>query len=209
MLSANKVTAIVSDQSCGQFSLLPTVPYAVCLSLRVFYRELRLSKVPMFRARARKDLAATSSLARQLGGTFSSARMLAELADQTISEFDRVCTSMLQPRQQSLQPHGVAEHSSHPMVPSMEGSSSLPVPDSTQEIQDGSSGEAEVELQRSTLVGPSNDNPDYFDASIFDDMAELDIFQHMDPNFDLGAIDAAFGDGTNASLPIDFDEFLN
>ncbi|KAK7715990.1 hypothetical protein SLS57_006741 [Botryosphaeria dothidea] len=53
-LSAGRVAAIVCEDLDEHISLLPIVPYAVSLSLRVFYRDLRLSKATIFRISSRR-----------------------------------------------------------------------------------------------------------------------------------------------------------
>src|SRR5947209_4918888 len=72
-LSAARVTTIVGEEFHGQLSLLPIVPYAVSLSLRISYRDLRLSKAPIFRTRARRQLLANCAILRELGNIFWSA----------------------------------------------------------------------------------------------------------------------------------------
>lgn len=90
--SAERVTALVGREFEGQLILLPFVPYAVSLSMSVNYRELRRSKVPAYRAKARNDLEINCALLERLGETFWSAKAMADTASVTLAELDRVFT---------------------------------------------------------------------------------------------------------------------
>lgn len=88
--AAEKITAIVSHEPHGHLSLFPFVPYAVSLSLSVAYREIRRSKVPMYRSRAQNAMEANCSLLADLGEIFWSAEAMAELGNMVLKELSRV-----------------------------------------------------------------------------------------------------------------------
>ena len=88
-LSGTRVTEIVGQDFHGQLSLLPIVPYAVSLALRVAYRELRFSKVPMLHDRARKQFVANCAILRELGELYWGALVMAELGEHTLPGFEK------------------------------------------------------------------------------------------------------------------------
>jgi hypothetical protein len=81
---------MVGHEYCHQLVLFPFVPYAVSLSLSVNYREMRRSKIPMFRARARIAFEANCGILKQLGKIFWTAAVMAEMGSKTLEEVDRV-----------------------------------------------------------------------------------------------------------------------
>lgn len=206
------MTSIVGEEFYGQLSLLPVVPYAVSLSLRISYRDLRLSKAPIFRTRARRHLLSNCAILRELGDTFSSATVMVNLAEQTVREMDKVCSSMIGAYQQeathkpkssdiSFSKEAATDNFSIPSnisvlkAPSCEGAPHM------QHTHDFS-----ISGRTETLF-PFGYDPNTFDPSIFDNMPDLDIFEHFNPDFDLGAIDAALGDNISPSFPMDIARF--
>lgn len=196
-LSAARVIAIVGEEFSGSLSLLPIVPYAVSLSLRVSYRELRLCKVPMFRARARKELLACCHLLRDLGTVFSSAVTLADLAENTVREMEKVVSQM------SNKPSGSGAEGSR-----LQESRPTDTPTANQANNNYYAtglGPREMALsdhETQSLATPEGD-PSSFDVSAFDSLPELDIFEYFDPGFDLGAVDAALGNGAPFLADVD------
>src|SRR5438552_2877259 len=88
-LSASRATTIVSSEFSNQLPCIPILPYAISLSLRVAYRDLRTAKAPMLRMRAREQLLLNASILRELGEVFDSATSLAQLAEKTAHEMDK------------------------------------------------------------------------------------------------------------------------
>jgi hypothetical protein len=211
-LSAARVTSVVGDEFHGQLSLLPFVPYAVSLSLRISYRDLRLSKAPIFRARARRQLLANCAILRELGDIFSSAAVMVNLAEQTVREMDKVCSSMIGAYQQEA----THKPKNSDISFSKEGATNkLSIP-SNVSVSNAQSYEGGPQLGHTDNVSVSGRtetlfpfcyDPDTFDPSIFDNMPDLDVFEHFNPDFDLGAIDAALGDDINPSFPMDTPRF--
>jgi hypothetical protein len=88
-LSAIKVTSLVSEGLDTFLSNLPFIPYAISLSLRVAYRDMRTSRSSMLRDRAKTQLLANSKILHRLDGIFGSVAALANMAEQSIHEMDK------------------------------------------------------------------------------------------------------------------------
>ncbi|KAJ5634686.1 hypothetical protein N7528_002528 [Penicillium herquei] len=88
--SASRVTSIVGEEFHNELCLFPIVPYAVALSLRVSYQTLQQSKAQIFQARARKQLVSNCQILRELGKTFYSASLMADLGEYLIGRRDGV-----------------------------------------------------------------------------------------------------------------------
>jgi long-subunit fatty acid transport protein len=144
--------------------------------------------MPFVRARTRKQLLTTCSILRELGDTFSAAMLMVGLAEQTVHEMDKAYTSMA-----SAQNH-----------PSTISSNNLQ-PHNTQTLQrftkDKQTATAHNIPEAQVAIQQSDDRADAdqgqtmneFDPNLLFLMPDLDIFNHFDPDFDLDAIDAAFG----------------
>lgn len=205
-LSADKVTWIVGEEFRDQLSKLPIIPYAVSLALRFYYRELRLSKAPYFRTRARKNLLRTCATLRPFGDFYSSATVMVQMVEKTIREMDRAYSSMA-----STQHNGGAERAVDTNVAYNAGTGThadfadssvcpsrcsvteqpLPTERYIPEQRDGTG-------QQPTVSADANG----FDQTLFDNVpGDIDIFEYFDPGFDLNAIDAAIGIGGAVSGP--------
>ncbi|GKT40347.1 uncharacterized protein ColSpa_00528 [Colletotrichum spaethianum] len=170
-LSAIKITTIV-DHFSSSLAHMTFVPYAVSLSLRVAYRELRSSKIPMLTARSRRQLQSTCKILRELGGMFRSALVMVDLAEQVIQEIDQVCSNALNEQAGNTS-------TGAPTTPRQEGvAASL-----GSEI--GNNLEVVNPLPHSEAVAG-------FDASLLEGPAGFDVFEFFDPG-DLNAIDAILG----------------
>ncbi|KAF4832343.1 hypothetical protein CGCTS75_v004648 [Colletotrichum tropicale] len=174
-LSAIKVTTIVEDFG-SSLSYMTFVPYAVSLSLRVAYRELRSCKVPMLTVRSRRQLQAICRILRDLGGMFRSALVMVDLAEQVLQEMDQVCSNAA-----NKQDEQGASGTNAANTPRQEGP-----PD-----QQGP--EAGNNAVVSTFPEQQGDLIATFDPSFYEGPAGLDVFEYFDPSFDLNAIDAILG----------------
>ncbi|KAK2031723.1 fungal-specific transcription factor domain-containing protein [Colletotrichum zoysiae] len=170
-LSAIKITTIV-EQFGTSLSHMTFVPYAVSLSLRVAYRELRSSKVPMLTARSRRQLQSTCKVLKDLGGMFRSALVMVDLAEQVIQEIDQVCSNALS-EQNANDPAGTPTTTRQGDINAAEG----PEMASNMEVDN-------LPLHGESVPG--------FDASLFEGPAGFDVFEFFDPG-DLNAIDAILG----------------
>ncbi|KAK6213738.1 fungal specific transcription factor domain-containing protein [Colletotrichum tabaci] len=173
-LSAVKITTIVTDFS-SSLPHMTFVPYAVSLSLRVAYRELRSSKVPMLTARSRRQLQSTCKILRDLGGMSRSALVMVDLAEQVIQEIDQVCSNALNEQQTGA--NGPADAPSTPRQEDHAAASAGP--------EMGGNSEIENLLSHGEPAAA-------FDPSLFEGPAGFDVFEFFDPG-DLNAIDAILG----------------
>lgn len=185
-LSAVSIKAMASDDFLGSLVLLPVVPYALLLSLRVSYWELRTSKVPMLVARARKDLLLYCQMLRDLGEIFWSVIPLADRAEKAVREVEKVVSLAASQKQQ--QPSNEGRRHITPQSGSRNGTQST--------SRDTPKQHFEVDhFQYLEECDPST-----FDSSMFDDLTDLDIFAHFDPTFDLEGTDTALGESTYFGL---------
>jgi hypothetical protein len=213
-LSAAKVTSIVGDEYHNQLSLLPMVPYAVSLSLRVCYRDLRLSKAPMLRTRARKQLLRNCTILRELGEIFWSAVVMVELAEKTICEMDKVYSTMASAQQHETNNEATVTTRTDEAVSNIENggatdqNSPWKQPSNGRDINGPNAG-AETDFNGTQNIWPQNYDFNTFDAEIFDSLPDLDVFEHFDPSFGLGAIDATLGDNINLSFPVSLVDFAS
>lgn len=76
----------MGEEFHGQLPLLPVIPYAVGLSLRVSWNILLRSKTLLFKKRARKQVLDNCAILRSLGGVYSSASCMADLAERLVYE---------------------------------------------------------------------------------------------------------------------------
>ena len=88
-LSVDKITAMMVQDYDSSVTLFPFAPYAVTLASSVNYREMRRSKVPLFRARARVSFEKNCAVLRHLGEIFWSAAVIADMGKLTLGEVDR------------------------------------------------------------------------------------------------------------------------
>lgn len=187
-LSAGRVAAIVCEDLDEHISLLPIVPYAVSLSLRVFYRDLRLSKATIFRVRARKQLMLSCNILRKLGNIFASAIVMADLVEEAVQEVDRLHESML-PSQIPGTDQGHTDTGQSLSV-------SQPVPQNSSGVREQVGLRSGWDTLR-TSRAHSVDNC-LLDPSLFETMPDLDMFAHFATELDLDALDAVLGDGVSS-----------
>ena len=81
---ASSVTANIPNVFHNQLSMISAVHYTNSLSLSVAYYELRHTKIPRYRARARRQLQENCAVLRALGSTFSSAVIMAHLGGRVM-----------------------------------------------------------------------------------------------------------------------------
>ena len=97
--SAIEITSIAKNELRNHLSLFPFVPYAVSLSLSVAYREMRHTKIAMYRARARSAMIRICEILQEIGEVSWSAEMMAEMGKATLKEMDRVYNEVASGRQ--------------------------------------------------------------------------------------------------------------
>jgi hypothetical protein len=170
-LSADRINLIIADEFYHRIPLLPVVPYALSLSLGVAYRELRRSKVPMYRTRAKAALRTNCTLLGELGDLFWSAGVMARMGEQVLEEMERAIDSIAHVRQQDVRQQD----------------------ERLREARLNENGGAVEHSRPNGTIEAAGENIGYFDGKMFDPLPELDVFEHFDPNFDLDAVDAALG----------------
>lgn len=99
-LSAERVTSLLVDENVPQLAYFPFVPYAVSLSLSVAYSEMRHTRVPMLRTRARDRVQINCDLLGQLGEIFHLAGLMSEMGRATLEEYDRAYLTAVENYQQ-------------------------------------------------------------------------------------------------------------
>ena len=154
---------------------MPFAPYALSLSLRVFYRELRFSsKSPFTRNRARKQLLNVCRLLRELfNETFPSAMKVAELAEQTVKEMEKVYNNIIQQYSSSRSNSITVDHNDHDRATD------------TGEISHSSADPSSIS----------------FDPGAFDGVPDLDVFEYFDSDFHLDMVDAALAENMALTFP--------
>ncbi|TDZ33632.1 hypothetical protein C8035_v010649 [Colletotrichum spinosum] len=189
-LSALKAKTIVEDFGTS-LSHMTFVPYALSLSLRVSYRELRSSKVPMLTARSRRQLQSTCNLLRELGPMFRSALVMVDLAEQVLQEMDQVCSNAANKSDENTASASAVNSPGQEAAPAQHGA-------------EGGGGDVMAGGQ-SEQPGPVVATFGNFDPSFYEGPAGLDVFEFFDPSFDLNAIDAILG----GEAPPEFGQMLS
>ncbi|KAF7541502.1 hypothetical protein G7054_g614 [Neopestalotiopsis clavispora] len=170
-LSADRITELVRDSlgDRNRISYLPIIPYAVSLSLSVMYRKMRYSQIPMFRERGLRAFEANTKLLKQLGETFYTARSTGEMADRVLQEMGKATAS----KNQESGKNSVREGSDpHPLPAIQTPFSGLP-----------------RGIPLTTLPPPSSMTTL---MPVEAPIPEIDIWDHMSPHFNIGAIEAVF-----------------
>lgn len=201
-LSVARLTTIMRTNFGSSLSSFPFIPYALSLALRVSYRELRFSRVPLHRSMARDQLLGICGLLEPFAEIYGFVRRLVALAVKTVEEMDRVAASVLQAR------HDGREGSAQTMGPSQDGEihsgstshrpvasrSGLPPPDMQAEVSESHHASSAAAERFHTLQIPRYDAAQYT-AKSFDSVYQIpnmpDLFEHFDPGFNLDAVDFA------------------
>lgn len=178
IMSASSVTAIIGTEFRDQIACLPFVPYALSLSLRVYYRELRFSsRSPFTRNRVRKQLLNACNLLRNgFSKTFPSTTKVADLAEQTVKEMDKVFVNILQQHSRATSSPTRINHGGH-----------------NEEF------DRSQEVMRQVAADFDTSS---FDPNAFEGIPDLDVFEYFGSDFQLDAVDAALVDNTTLSYPL-------
>lgn len=183
-LSAASIAFIIGTEFREHISHMPFVPYALSLSLRVFYRELRFSsKSPFTRNRARKQLLNACTLLREsFASNFPATMKVAELAEQTVKEMEKVYNTILQQHGRSRSASEAADrHDQNISSGGVAGGVSSDTYDARPQT-----GEASVMS---------------LDLNTSEELPDLDVFDFFDADFHLDAIDAALIDNLALTFP--------
>ncbi|KAL7817487.1 putative fungal-specific transcription factor [Trichoderma aethiopicum] len=178
-LAAERIACAVPRDCLSSF---PFIPYAVSLALSVEYRKMRHSRLPMFRARAMSAFKRNCDLLRTYGDHYWSAGVVAGLGEGVLREMERAANTLakdLSPQPAEVQPKPTPKNQD----------SSTP-----QEAGPTPSGEAP----------PMNHTMGYdnvLDFSVIEAISGQDVFGHIDPNFNLDAVEDALEANLDIGLP--------
>jgi hypothetical protein len=158
-------------------SNLPIIPYAISLSLRVAYRDLRTSRSSMLRERAKKQLLANSKLLHRLGSKFGSVTALANMAEQSIHKMDRQSQQLVAASLQTEIPSTVP--TTDPSVLGLHSSRTNTAITNTAQESLISTTESDDRVASNRIpheFGPNEVSLENMDLSVFDSMFNLDMF---------------------------------
>lgn len=162
----------------------PFIPYAVSLALSVEYRKMRHSRLPMFRARAMNSFRRNCELLRRYGNHFWSANVVAGLGERVLREMERAANTL--------------NKDATPPVTSNETAPSLMAVDNPLSAPDFSiNGQTAMDTVIDSAIGLDN----AVDFSLVDPVSGQDVFGHIDPNFNLDAVEDALEANLDIGLP--------
>lgn len=190
-----RLTTIMRTNFGSSLSSFPFIPYALSLSLRVSYRELRFSKVPLHRSIARDQLLSICGLLEHFVEIYGFVRRLVTLAIRTIEEMDKVAVSVLQARRdgregstQTMTLSGDGAMHSGSTGHNRSAASRSGHPDVQAEVS-----EPHTPAERSNTFQISRYDAAQYTAKRFDSVYQIpdmpDLFEHFDPEFNLDAVD--------------------
>ncbi|KAI5458653.1 hypothetical protein BGZ63DRAFT_50420 [Mariannaea sp. PMI_226] len=179
-LAAERIACAVPRDS---LSPVPFVPYAVSLALSVEYRKMRHSRLPMFRARAMYAFSRNCEMLRKFGEYYWSASVVAGLGDRVLKEMERAANTLTK----DITPPP-------PETPGS-GPSSQATP----------RGAGPAVTDPSINAAANTDN--LVDFSLVDAISGRDVFGHIDPNFDLNAVEDALEANLDIGLPFNWGDW--
>ncbi|OAA50788.1 Transcription factor [Beauveria brongniartii RCEF 3172] len=181
-LAAERIACAV-PRDC--LSPAPFVPYAVSLALSVEYRKMRHSRLPMFRARAMSSFKRNCELLRRYSNHFWNASVVAGLGERVLKEMERAATTL---NKDYTPPVTIAESGLAGSAPSMltAGITELP-------LHDPDSMNAAID----SAIGMDNT----VNFSLVDPVSGQDVFGHIDPSFNLDAVEDALEAHLDIGLP--------
>lgn len=188
-LAAERIACAV-PRDC--LSPVPFVPYAVSLALSVEYRKMRHSRLPMFRARAMNAFKRNCQMLRNFGDYFWSANVVAGLGERVLKEMERAATT-LTTKEITPMPGDVAAGGLGPG----------PQQNNTDQWNQGYT---QPFVDQSVIdVAAGMDNA--VDFSMVDAISGQDVFGHIDPNFNLNAVEDALEANLDIGLPLNWGDW--
>ena len=170
-------------------SPVPFVPYAVSLALSVEYRKMRHSRLPMFRARAMTAFKRNCQMLRNFGDYFWSANVVAELGERVMKEMERAANNL-----------------------TAREASPLPIDSEQEAAPSKRQDEGQWRVREPPAVDPMAidmaagiDN--MVDFSAVDPISGQDVFGHIDPNFNLTAVEDALEANLDIGLPLNWGDW--
>jgi hypothetical protein len=187
-LAAERIACAV-PRDC--LSPVPFVPYAVSLALSVEYRKMRHSRLPMFRARAMNAFKRNCQMLRNFGDYFWSANVVAGLGERVLKEMERAATTLT--KEATPLPGDVASG----------GGGGLQQSDHNGQWKQGYH---QPFVDQSAIdVAAGMDNA--VDFSMVDAISGQDVFGHIDPNFNLNAVEDALEANLDIGLPLNWGDW--
>ncbi|EXV06452.1 fungal specific transcription factor domain protein [Metarhizium robertsii] len=185
-LAAERIACAVPRD---HLSPMPFIPYAVSLALSVEYRKMRHSRLAMFRARAMSSFKRNCEMLRKYGDHFWSANVVAGLGERVLKEMERAATSLTTKDAASPVPLDVGSRSTSAGVQSQSVRQTQMLPGNTAGI--------------TSAVGMDN----AVDFSLIDPISGQDVFGHIDPSFNLEAVDDVLEANLDIGLPLNWGDW--
>lgn len=166
---------------------------------------MRHSKVAMLRARARRDIQASSAVLEELGEWFWSAATMARMGLVVVREVDRVAVkAAVGERDKGRGGPGDIEGQSANVGAGMEDRKfDLLCYCLGEEMLNHILASTQLLAETADISNVQQPIPD-FDPAMFDYLTDVDLFDMFDPNFDLNGIDAALQGNLDLSFPTQF-----
>lgn len=197
-LSAERIACAV-PRDC--LSPAPFIPYAVSLALSVEYRKMRHSRLPMFRARALTAFRRNCGVLRNFGDYFWSANVVADLGERIIKEMERASTTLVARDASPLTNgnNGVSGGSNS------RDAAAHATADHHDEGQQWRSKELSAPDPMAMHMAAGMDN--FVDFSAVDSVSGQDLFDHIDPNFNLTAVEDVLESHLDIGLPLNWGDW--
>lgn len=184
-LAAERIACAVPRDD---LSPMPFIPYSVSLALSVEYRKMRHSRLPMFRARAMSSFKRNCEMLRKYGRHFWSANVVASLGERVLKEVERAATTLTTREQSPHAPDGRSRSTSAGFQPA-----------------NVRRGEMQTDNPAATTSAYGFDNA--VDFSLIDAISGQDVFGHIDPSFNLDAVDDALEANLDIGLPLNWGDW--
>lgn len=180
-LAAERIACAVPRD---HLSPVPFVPYAVSLTLSVEYRKMRYSRLPMYRARALNSFKRNCELLREFGAFFWSASVVAGLGERVLKEMERAV--LIATKEASPSP---PDAESRPLLAGQENDTAT---------------RPETTHNHSTAIHSTPGVNNAVDFMLFDEMSGQDVFRHIDPSFNLDAVEEALEANLDLGMPLNW-----
>ncbi|KAF4126232.1 Fungal specific transcription factor domain [Geosmithia morbida] len=199
-LSAERIACAV-PRDC--LSPVPFVPHAVSLALSVEYRKMRHSRLPMFRARAMTAFRRNCQILREFGDYFWSANVVADLGERILKEMERASTTLAREASPSvaaaLPPSGDGSRGSAQAATGRDNNDAGGVAQWRPRGELAAPGPMAMHM----AAGMNN----FVDFSAIDSASGQDLFDHIDPNFNLTAVEDVLEAHLDIGLPLNWGEW--
>ena len=141
---------------------------------------MRHSRLPMFRARAMNAFKRNCELLRKFGDHFWSANVVAGLGVRVLKEMERAATSLATRETSPMPLNGPAHEMNTPRQDSLAANPGI-----------------------TSAIGMDN----AVDFSLIDSISGQDVFGHIDPNFNLDAVEDALEANLDIGLPLNWGDW--